>query len=188
MSANPKALVLLAAGAEEMEVVITVDVLRRGGVDVVVAGLAAGDAATVRCSRDVAILPDRALHAEDLDAAWDAVVLPGGLGGARALADDVRVGDLLKNQLAAGRFVAAICAAPIALVKHGVLAGQRVTSHPSVRDEIAPHGDYVNEPVVSDGPLLTSRGPGTAFEFALALVGKLQDEATAAALRDPMML
>lgn len=183
-SSTPRGLVLLAEGAEEMETTITVDVLRRGEVEVVLAGLEGADPVT--CSRGVRLVPDRALS--EVEGEFDVIALPGGAGGAERLAEAAAVGRLLRAQEAAGRTIAAICAAPIALVAHGVCAGRRLTSHPSVRERVASHGIYVEDPVVEDGPLVTSRGPGTAFAFALALVRRLSGSERAAAVRQPMML
>ena len=179
-----RALVLLAQGAEEMEVTITVDVLRRGGVDVVLAGLD-GDA-PVRCSRGVHIVPDAALSATL--GPWDVVVLPGGAEGARRLEESPAVGDLLRAQEAAGRAAAAICAAPAALAKHNVYAGRALTSHPSVHDVVSAHGELVARTVVEDHNLITSQGPGTTFAFALALVERLAGHETAQNVRKGLLL
>lgn len=189
----PRALLLLADGAEEMEVTITADVLRRGGVEVVIAGLAGSDPVT--CSRGVRLVPDIGLDAAG--EGFDVVVLPGGMGGAEALAASTAVGGILRRQRRAGRTIAAICAAPIALVRHGIDAGERMTAHPSVREEVAGHGIFSAERVVivtvadqgaGAGRLITSQGPGTAFEFALALVDALRGRQVAAGLRAPMCL
>jgi protein DJ-1 len=185
MSRNdPRALVLLAEGAEEMEATIAVDVLRRAQIEVVLAGVAGAE--PVRCSRGVRIVPDVALA--DAAGPFDVVVLPGGKGGADRLAESPAVGEVLRAQAAAGGLVAAICAAPIALAAHGVLAGLRMACHPSVNDTVAAHGRLTHAPVVEDGPLVTSQGPGTAFVFALAIVARLCGPEVAAKVRAPMML
>ncbi len=183
MSNNPSALVLLAPGSEEMEAVISIDVLRRGGVDVTVAGL--DGAGAVRCSRGVLITPDVAL--DDVDGVFDVLVLPGGAEGARRLAESSKVGDLLKDHELGGRMVAAICAAPIALQAHGVFEGRKLTSHPSVKPLLEDWGQYSEHPVEADGNLITSRGPGTAFPFALRIVGALTDAERMVDVRAPMM-
>jgi len=183
MSRNPKALVLLAPGSEEMEAVISIDVLRRGGIDVTVAGVDGAD--PVRCSRGVVISPDVAL--EDVIGAFDVLVLPGGAEGAKKLAESERVGDLLRDQELGGRLVAAICAAPIALRAHGVFQGRKLTSHPSVKSLVEEWGDYSEHPVEADGNLITSRGPGTAFAFALRILGALTDAKRMVEVRAPMM-
>ena len=183
MTANSRVLVLLADGAEEMEVTITADVLRRAGLEVVLAGV--GGSGAVVCSRGVRLLPDAALA--DVDGSFAAVVLPGGAGGMEQLCASAAVGERLRSQVASGGVVAAICAAPAALAHHGVCGGQPITSHPSVREAVAAHGDYRETAVVVDGELITSRGPGTAFAFALALVEKLCGVAKAREVAEPMM-
>jgi protein DJ-1 len=181
---SPRALVILAEGAEEMEATIVVDVLRRGEVEVVLAGLAGAE--PVRCSRGVRIVPDTALA--DVSGPFDVVILPGGMGGAERLAASPAVGEWLRKQVDEGRLVAAICAAPMALAAHGVLGGARMTCHPVVNDVISKHGRLVDEPVVEEAALVTSQGPGTAFLFALALVTRLQGAEVAARVRAPMRL
>lgn len=181
---TPRVLVILADGAEEMEVVITVDVLRRAGIEVVSAGLAGSGPVT--CSRGVRLVPDLGLA--EARGPFDLVVLPGGAKGSDALAASAEVGRLLQAQERDGRGIAAICAAPKVLAVHGVQAGRAMTSHPSVRDAVARHGRYVESPVVEDGDLVTSRGPGTAFAFALALVARLCGKDRAESLRGPMVL
>jgi len=183
MSNNPTALVLLAQGSEEMEAVITIDVLRRGGIDVTVAGVDGPE--PVRCSRGVVITPDAAL--DRLDGEFDVVVLPGGAEGAQRLAKSPKVGSLLRAQESAGRYVAAICAAPIALKAHGVFQHRQLTSHPSVQRELEDWGEYSEHPVVADRNLITSRGPGTAFPFALRILGTLTDAQRMVEVRAPMM-
>jgi protein DJ-1 len=179
-----RALVILAAGAEEMETTITVDVLRRGGVDVVLAGLD-GDG-PVKCSRGVRIVPDAALSAAE--GPFDVVILPGGLEGARRLAESPLVGQLLRAQEAQGLTAAAICAAPIALARHDVFAGRKLTSYPSVHDIVGAHGTLAPGAVVVDRNLVTSRGPGTAFAFALALVERFAGTETAESVKKGMLL
>ncbi len=183
MTDKPTALVLLAPGAEEMEAVISIDVLRRGGIDVTVAGI--HGTSPVRCSRGVVITPDVAL--DTIRGAFDVVVLPGGAEGARQLAGSDEVGELLREQELRGRMVAAICAAPIALKAHGVFEGRKLTSHPSVRELMDDWGEYTEHPVEADGNLITSRGPGTAFAFALRIVGALTDAERMVEVRAPMM-
>ncbi len=179
-----KALVILAQGAEEMETTIAVDVLRRGGVDVVLAGLDGPE--PVKCSRGVHIVPDVALA--EVKGPFDVIVLPGGLEGARRLSESPAVGALLRAQEAAGLTTAAICAAPIALAKHAVYGDHRLTSYPSVHDVVGAHGELVLSPVVTDRNLVTSQGPGTAFAFALALVERLAGKETADNVRKGMLL
>lgn len=182
-----KALVILSEGAEEMETVISVDVLRRAGIEVTVAGLAGTDA--VVCSRNVKIVPDAALAEAKSQGPYDVIVCPGGAKGAQNLAESSDVGSILQEQEKAGRFVAAVCAAPIALASHKIGTGKTVTSHPSVKDKITAAGyQYSEERVVQDGKLITSRGPGTTFEFALKIVEALEGAEKASSLVPPMLL
>jgi protein DJ-1 len=175
-AAKPTVLVPLARGAEEMEVAIIVDVLRRGGVEVVLAGLEGR--APVQCSRGLTIVPDAALS-ERLSETFDAVVLPGGGEGARRLAGSSQVGELLRRHAGADKTVAAICAAPTALVAHGIGQGAAMTVYPTMRDSLAPHAQFRDQRVVDAGQVVTSQGPGTAFEFALALLERLVSPAKA---------
>ena len=170
----PTALILLAQGCEELEAVTVIDLLRRAGIEVVTAGLATG---AVTASRGTVLIPDSTLTAEQ-DRTFDLVVLPGGLPGARHLEEDPRVLDLVRRQTTAGRLVAAICAAPKVLAAAGLLAGRRATAYPgSVRAADYPGLTLLNDAVVVDGPVVTSRGPGTAMDFALRLIELLQGPA-----------
>jgi protein deglycase len=162
-----RVLVPLAPGAEELEAVTIVDLLRRAGFTVILAGL---DDGPVRCSRGTVIVPDRTLE-EVRTEPFDLVVLPGGLPGSDHLRDDPRVQALLRRQVEAGGLVGAICAAPKALASAGLLRGHRATAYPGALDEagLAPTG----APVEVDGGVVTGRGPGVAMEFALALIEQL---------------
>lgn len=180
----PSALVLLAPGAEEMEATIAVDVLRRARVDVLVVGV--DGPGPVTCSRGLRILPDVGIaEATDIH---DAIVLPGGAGGAERLAQSATVGEMLGRHFQAQRIVAAICAAPIALLAHQIALGSTITSHPSVRSRLANHYQLSDERVVEDAKLVTSQGPGTSFEFALALVARLCGSDAVTQVRAPMVL
>jgi len=177
-------LVPLAQGCEELEAVTVVDLLRRAGIDVITAGL---DAQPVHASRGVTLLPDMSLDAA-LQLEFDMIVLPGGLPGADHLRDDPRVIDLLKKMAAADRYTAAICAAPRVLAHAGLLDGKRATSFPGALDvDTVPGIEYQEAPVVMDGKVITSRGPGTAMDFALTLIetllGKQQRDAVEASLQ-----
>ena len=161
-------LVPLAQGCEELEAVTVVDLLRRAGVHVVTAGL---DNAPVRASRGVVLVADMTLD-EALKQEYDMVVLPGGLPGADHLDGDPRIRGLLRTMADSGRYTAAICAAPKVLASTGLLEGKKVTSFPGVLDAFADL-DYRSDPVVQDGMMITSRGPGTAMDFALTLIENL---------------
>ncbi len=166
------ALVLFAEGSEELEAVSVIDILRRGGVNVTVAGLAAGP---IRGSRGTVLVPDTTLD-EAVKHNYDMVVLPGGQPGATNLKSDERVLALLQRMAQQERYVTAICAAPSVLATAGLLDGKRATSFPGALD---PFPKVMRQPgaVVEDGKLITSRGPGTAMDFALTLVERLAGRA-----------
>jgi 4-methyl-5(b-hydroxyethyl)-thiazole monophosphate biosynthesis len=160
-----KVLVPLADGCEELEAVTIIDLLRRAGIEVVTAGLKPG---IVKASRGVQLVPDATLD-DALRGDYDMVVLPGGMPGASHLKDDARIIDLVKRMAAAGKYTAAICAAPMVLAEAGVLEGRQATSYPGFLDAL-PGVTRRAEAVVQDGKVVTSRGPGTAMDFALALI------------------
>ena len=163
-------LVPLAQGCEELEAVTVIDLLRRAGIEVVTAGL---DEQPVRASRGVILVPDATLD-EALQKDYDMVVLPGGLPGADYLKKDARIIRLLVQMQEAGKYTAAICAAPGVLAEAGLLKGKRATSYPGSLDaDSVPGLEYVEQPVVTDGKVITSRGPGTAMDFALELIETL---------------
>ncbi len=162
-----KVLVPLAQGCEELEAVTVIDLLRRAGIEVMTAGL---DGEPVRASRGTVLLPDTTLDAA-LDEDFDMVVLPGGLPGADYLDEDPRIQALLKRMAGAGRYTAAICAAPKVLARAGLLAGRCATAYPGVLESMdLADVTVTGEAVVQDGTVITSRGPGTAMDFALTLI------------------
>lgn len=180
-----RVLVPLAAGCEELEAVTVIDLLRRAGIDVVCAGLEDGP---VSASRGVVLLPDTTLDAV-LKEHFDMVVLPGGGQGAERLATDHRVLKLLQSMAQSGHYTAAICAAPKALARAGLLRGKRATSYPGVLEAEECDARLSDESVVHDDKVITSRGPGTAMDFALhlieVLVGKAQRDSVEARLQRP---
>lgn len=160
--------------------------MRRAGIDVVCAGL---DDRPVTASRGVVLVPDTTLDAV-MNETFDMVVLPGGGPGAERLGEDGRILDLLQRMAAAGQYTAAICAAPKVLARAGLLAGKAATSYPGALESVGGGGARLRtEPVVTDGKVITSRGPGTAMDFALHLVetlaGKTQRDSVEAALQRP---
>lgn len=167
-------LVPLAQGCEELEAVTIIDLLRRAGIRVVTAGLAAGP---ITASRGVVLVPDTTLDAA-LQEDFDMVVLPGGGPGSDNLDRDPRLAELLKKMANSGKFTAAICAAPKVLANAGLLAGKRATGFPGVLDRMGlANVALQSEPVVRDGKVITSRGPGTAMDFALELIDVLAGRA-----------
>ncbi len=169
----PSVLVPLANGCEELEAITIIDLLRRAGIEVVTAGL---DEGPVRASHGVVLLPDQSLDAV-LEREFDMIVLPGGLPGSDHLERDQRISTLLRRQAEAGRRVAAICAAPKALASAGLLDGHQATCYPgAVNPADYPRVNFIDAPVVIDAQVVTSRGPGTAMDFALTLIGLLVGE------------
>lgn len=165
----PRVLVPFAAGFEEIETATLVDVLRRAGVDVVLAGL--DGAGPVVGSRRITFTPDAAF-ADVADEDWDLVVLPGGLKNAERLASHEPLLDLLRGRVYSGARVAAICAGPLALDAAGVLPSGGWTCYPDLKGRMAAVG-WQDEPVVENAGITTSQGPATAMRFALHLVSRL---------------
>jgi len=169
----PRVLVLLAQGCEEIEAVTVIDILRRAGIEVVSAGL---DTHPVRASRGVKLIPDTTLDIAKQQQ-FDMIVLPGGQPGTENLRDDARVITLLQKMAQQQKYIAAICAAPSVLASAGLLDGRQAASYPEALDEY-PQVKRLPNSVVEDGHLITSRGPGTAMDFALMLVERLAGKAT----------
>ncbi len=162
-----KILVPLAEGCEEIEAVTVIDLLRRAALEVISAGLKPGP---VRASRGVVLVPDAALD-DVLNQSFDMVVLPGGQPGADNLQQDTRVRQLLQATHRQGGYTAAICAAPKVLADLGLLDGCQATAYPGVlQPQKLPGVSVERSAVVRDGTVITSRGPGTAMDFALELI------------------
>jgi len=176
-----KVLVPLAKGFEEIEAVSMIDIMRRGGIEVIVVAL--DEEMDVLGANDITVKAQRSivgLHADDIDM----IALPGGWGGTYALADDENVQSLLKEMDKKGKDIGAICAAPFALKKAGVLK-ETYTCYPSVEDEIKQDGYQGDRSqIVQTQNVLTSRGPGTAICFALAIVKRLMGEENYSAVRE----
>lgn len=178
---SKRVLCLLAEGFEEIETITPVDLLRRAGAEVVLASMNVSSSVKGRC--DVTVLADQlvsGLNPND----FDMLFLPGG-PGVKAMRADGRPALLAAGFIAAGKPVAAICAAPTILADAGLLAGRRFTAHFSVYGEL--NTALSEERVVEDGLLITSRGAGTALEFGLALVNLLFGEAKAAEVAKSIM-
>jgi 4-methyl-5(b-hydroxyethyl)-thiazole monophosphate biosynthesis len=174
-----RVLCLLVDGFEEIETVTPVDVLRRAGVEVVIAGLHGGIATGkcgIRMEADVA-LADVDPHEFDL------LLIPGGPGVWKHR-EDGRAALLAKDFSSSGKPVAAICAAPLILMDAGLLEGKRFTAYHSVREEL---GGGLDERVVIDQNIITSRGAGTAMDFAMSLVTLLLGQAAADAVAEEIM-
>lgn len=177
-----KVLLPLADGFEEIETMTIVDVLRRAGIEVVIAGLKASE---LTGAHQIRIKPDKAL-ADVKPESFDMIVLPGGQPGVDNLRKDSRVLDALKKMKKSNKLVGAICAAPLALQDAGLISGVKLTSYPSVEQNLS-GCQYQTTRVVVDGNLITSRGPGTSMEFALKLVEILTDKQQAENLSQTLL-
>ena len=163
----PTVLTILPEGVEELEAVAPIDLLRRAGIEVTVAAL--GKTIHVTGRNAITLHADTTLAAVG-ERLFDLLFLPGG-PGVKLLRADPRVRSAVMRHHKAGRWLAAICAAPTVLHDAGLLAGRRYTAHFSVADELP--SILAGERVVADGRLLTSRGAGTAVDFGLLMVDKL---------------
>ncbi len=164
-------LVPLAQGCEELEAITITDLLVRAGIHVTTCGL---DDQPVTASRGTTIIPDTSID-KIVNDDFDLIVLPGGLPGADHLRDNPTLQTLIKKQAAANKYLAAICAAPKALAAAGVLTGKTATSFPGVLDALQDASITISENAVEiDGNIITSRGPGTAMDFALSLIELLE--------------
>ncbi|MBD3421685.1 MAG: DJ-1 family protein [Chitinivibrionales bacterium] len=166
------AIVILADGCEEVEAVTQTDLLRRAAITVTVLGLSD---MTVTGSHNIVMRADALL--DSFSGAFDAIILPGGIPGADYLADSQRVLALVKDAFEQEKLCAAICAAPQVLGKAGILAGKKATCYPGFEDALT-GATLLQESVVRDGNVITSRGVGTAIAFALELIDYLTDAAT----------
>ncbi|MCX7739204.1 MAG: DJ-1/PfpI family protein [Hydrogenothermaceae bacterium] len=169
-----RVLIPLADGFEEIEALSIVDILRRASVEVVLAGLKDGP---VVSARGVRVLPDTTIDKVKADD-FEMIVLPGGQPGTDNLNADPRVKELLIEFSQKGKLTGAICAAPYVLANAGILQGKKATSYPTYKEKIT-NAVYLDEDVVEDESILTSRGPATAACFAFKIVERLKGRETA---------
>jgi 4-methyl-5(b-hydroxyethyl)-thiazole monophosphate biosynthesis len=166
------ALVFLAPGFEEIEAITVIDILRRAEIETVIAGLVTNPISAARHTRHLADV-----HLAEVDPAgvFEIVVLPGGAEGAKRLSESPLVRDWLFRQRERDQWVAALCAAPTALLIHGWLKPeQKIISHPSVQAQFPAGQIQAKERVVVDGKLITSLAAGSAMEFAYEIVRQLR--------------
>lgn len=179
-----KALIFIADGTEEMEAVIVIDMLRRAGIEILVAG----ENENSVCSRSVKIASDILIRDMNLDEEFDALILPGGLDGVENLYKNEIVLSALEKFSKENKLIAAICAAPTILARRGMIVdNMKITSHPSVSDKLG-FCDYLEDGVVSDGNFITSRGAGTAFDFSLKIIERLAGKETAEKIAKAIVL
>jgi len=166
----PTVLVPLAQGCEELEAITVIDLLRRAQVEVISASL---DGEIVTASRGTRLLADQSLD-QVLDKDFDMIVLPGGLPGADHLRDDPRIIALVQKMAKQQKYTAAICAAPKVLAEAGILEGKRATAYPGTLEKLNLSATSISSAALeSDDKIITSRGPGTAMDFALHLIETL---------------
>ncbi len=177
-------IVLLAEGFEEIEAVTPIDVLRRGGVDVVVAGVGSD---VVTGSHNLTFDTDAGIDEIDFSE-FDGVILPGGLPGAVNLSESSAVQSILEQARSEGKLIAAICASPaLVLSPLGLLNDKKTTGYPGIEFKFFDRVSYREENVVQDGSVITGMGPGTAFDFALKILEYLTDSAVAAKVANAML-
>ncbi|KAF8589102.1 DJ-1 [Ramaria rubella] len=188
----PTALVFIANGTEEMEFTIAYDVLVRGGVSctsALVRGSTAarGEFPWAVCSRGVRIVADKDFEDVDLTELFDLIVVPGGAKGAETISHDARMQMVLRRHYERGKLIGMICAGSLAAKMAKLALKSRLTSHPSVKADLELDYEYSENSVVHSENLITSRGPGTAFPFALSLVEALQGHKKREEVYGPMM-
>lgn len=183
LNSTPVVLVPLAQGCEELEAVTVTDLLTRAGIEVITAGL---DEKIVTASRGMKLVPDKILD-DVLEKDFDMIILPGGLPGADHLNNDQRIQTIVKKMAANNKYITAICAAPRVLATAGLLDGKHATSFPGALDQFpAKNFTYEEKAVVIDGNVVTSRGPGTAMDFALTLIELLLGKEKRNEVEDPL--
>ncbi|MFU8893555.1 MAG: DJ-1 family glyoxalase III [Luteolibacter sp.] len=177
----PRALCLLVDGFEEIEAVTPIDLMRRAGIEVVVAAM--GQTLHAIGRSGITLMADVILDPSPTAEPFDLLLIPGGPGVAN-LRTDGRAASLAGDFHTAGKTIAAICAAPLVLMDAGLLVSCKFTAHISTRDELP---DAVDARVVTDGHILTSRGAGTSTDFALAIITALVGEAAAKEIATSIM-
>lgn len=178
-----KIVIPISNGFEEIEAISIIDICRRANIEVVIAGV---EALETIGAHNVKVTADCKIE-EVKENDFDLIVLPGGLPNAFTLADNEHVQRLLKEFKASDKYIAAICAAPYALHKAEVL-NKDYTCYPSFEQKIVPENYISNQNVVKDGKVITSRGPGTAMEFALEIVKLIKGDETYEELREGLLL
>jgi len=178
-----RVVMLFAEGFETVEALMAVDILRRGGVEITMASITEEE--TVASAQGIRIEMDAVMGEVDL-LTYDGIILPGGMPGTLHLGESEAVKKAVLAMNEAGKIVAAICAAPSVLGKHGVLEGKNACSYPGFEEKLS-GANVVEEPVAVDGNIVTSRGLGTAMEFAFALLGLLEGKEKVAEIKDAII-
>lgn len=179
-----KVYVHLATGFEEIEAVTIIDVLRRAEIDVESVSVTGSD--TVVGAHGVSVKADVLFEDADYENC-EMIVLPGGIPGTPNLESHEGLAEEIKKFANEGRKLAAICAAPMILGEQGLLEGKTAVIYPGMESHLK-GATIGSRSVEIDGSFITSKGPGTAMDFALALVGILKDEMTVKTLKGAMLL
>lgn len=175
--------IFMADGCEEIEGLTVVDLVRRAGIEIEM--ISVSGEKTVTGSHKIAFQTDVSKADADF-ASYDGIVLPGGMPGTTHLMEDDTVNRVIKEFATSGKLVAAICAAPSVLGNAGLLEGKKATCYPGVEGKLT-GADFVTDPVAKDGNIITSRGLGTAIEFAAEIVAYLLDENVAKSLKESIV-
>ncbi|WP_428774640.1 DJ-1 family glyoxalase III [Vibrio sp.] len=186
---SKKVLVPIAPGSEEMEAVTIIDMMVRAGYQVIVASADFEGQLSMKASRGVTLTADCKL-VDVADEEFDAVILPGGVGGAETFRDSTVLVEIVKQQMYDGKLVAAICAAPALVLAHHKLYPEAImTCHPGFQSNIAAD-KWRSKRVTLDinHNLITSQGPGTALEFAMEIIIHLSGKAHAWSVAEPMVV
>ena len=178
----PKMLVPLAEGFEEIEAITIIDVCRRGSIDVTVAGVTG---MTIKGGQGIEVAADCLIDSVDINS-YDMITLPGGLAGTLVLSESENVQSILKQMKEQGKYIGAICAAPLALHTADVL-NKDFTCYPSIENQIRINGYHQDQSTVIDGKVMTSQGVGTAIDFALNIVRQLQGESSFRVLKESIL-
>lgn len=175
--------IFMADGCEEIEGLTVVDLVRRVGIEIEM--ISVSGEKNVTGSHKIAFQTDVSKADADF-ASYDGIVLPGGMPGTTHLMEDDTVNRVIKEFATSGKLVAAICAAPSVLGNAGLLEGKKATCYPGVESKLT-GADFVTDPVAKDGNIITSRGLGTAIEFAAEIVAYLLDENVAKSLKESIV-
>lgn len=178
-----KAVIFLADGCEEVEALTIVDILRRGGVEIL--GVAIGGQLDIRGSHNIVFKADKLIDDVDFDE-YDMVILPGGMGGRNNLLASEAVLNILDRYNSSHKLIAAICAAPTILGRLGILKGKNAVCYPGLEAELT-GAELCDANVVIDDNIITSKGPATAMEFSLRLLDVLADKATADSVAEGLL-
>lgn len=179
-----KVILFLAEGFEEVEALTVVDYLRRK--DILVDTVSITDNETVKGAHNIIVITDKKIDdVNELDS-YDGVVIPGGMPGASNLRDDNKVIEIIRTMNDDGKLVASICAGPMVLERAGVIKGKKVTSYPGY-EEVLKDSIYMEENVVIDGNIITSRGPSLAVEFAIEIIKYLHGHEKAEELKKDIL-